>query len=75
MKRPLAYVSAAQSGNEFANTETAAQYCRALYEAGYSPICPMLYLSLWNCQEKRTPKLLVKAVKLAPSVAIEMTGM
>lgn len=47
MKRPLAYVSAAQSGNEFANTEAAAQYCRALYEAGYSPICPMLYLSLF----------------------------
>ena len=42
MKRPLAYITAAWSGNECENTETAARYCRQVYEAGYSPICPIL---------------------------------
>ena len=40
MKRPLAYITAAWSGNECENTENAARYCRQVYEAGYSPICP-----------------------------------
>ena len=26
--------------------ELAAHYCRLAYEAGFSPICPLLYLSL-----------------------------
>ena len=42
MKRPLAYITAAWSGNEYENAETAARYCRQVYEAGYSPICPIL---------------------------------
>ena len=42
MKRPLAYITAAWSGNEYENTEAAARYCRQVYEAGYSPICPVL---------------------------------
>ena len=42
MKRPLAYITAAWSGNECENTEAAARYCRQVYEAGYSPICPIL---------------------------------
>ena len=42
MKRPLAYITAAWGGNEYENTETAARYCRQVYEAGYSPICPIL---------------------------------
>ena len=42
MKRPLAYITAAWSGNEIENAETAARYCRQVYEAGYSPICPVL---------------------------------
>ena len=42
MKRPLAYITAAWDGNEYENTETAARYCRQVYEAGYSPICPIL---------------------------------
>ena len=29
------------------NTEQAARYCRAVYEAGFSPICPTLYLPLF----------------------------
>ena len=27
--------------------EQAAHYCRVVYDAGYSPICPMLYLPLF----------------------------
>ena len=42
MKRPLAYITAAWSGSECENTETAARYSRQVYEAGYSPICPIL---------------------------------
>ena len=43
MKRPLAYVTAAWRGDECEITEQAAKYCRIVYDAGYSPICPMLY--------------------------------
>ena len=43
MKRPLAYITAPWSGNETENTASAARYCRAVYEAGYSPICPILF--------------------------------
>ena len=47
MKRPLAYITAAWSGNFDADTHTAIKYCRAVYEAGFSPICPPLYLPLF----------------------------
>ena len=43
-KRPIAYISAAWSGNRTADRERAALYCRQVYEAGYSPICPSLFL-------------------------------
>ena len=49
MKKPMAYITAAWSNNEFEVTETAAKYCRKLYEAGYTPICPPLYLPLFLC--------------------------
>ena len=42
MKRPLAYITAAWSGDPCEATEQAAKYCRAAYEAGFSPICPTL---------------------------------
>ena len=45
MKRPLAYITAAWLGGDSENAELAAQYCRTVYEAGFSPICPPLYLS------------------------------
>lgn len=32
MKRPLAYISAAWSGEELADSEQAVKYCRAVYE-------------------------------------------
>ena len=47
MKRPLAYITAAWLGGDSENAEQAARYCRAVYEAGFSPICPSLYLPLF----------------------------
>ena len=47
MKRPLAYITAPWSENEFENTENAAKYCRAVYDAGFSPICPTLFHPLF----------------------------
>lgn len=47
MKRPLAYITAAWSGDRSKDTEQAARYCRAVYEAGFSPLCPLLYLPLF----------------------------
>ena len=44
MKRPFAYITAPWSENEFENTENAAKYCRAVYDAGFSPVCPALFL-------------------------------
>lgn len=44
MKRPLAYITAPWSENESENHEFAAKYCRAVYEAGFSPVCPKLFL-------------------------------
>ena len=47
MKRPLAYVTAACCGSDHENAKLAAQYCRTVYEAGFSPICPTLYQPLF----------------------------
>jgi hypothetical protein len=47
MKRPLAYITAAWSGSEKNDHRQAVKYCRAVYEAGFSPICPLLYLPLF----------------------------
>ena len=47
MKRPLAYITAAWIGDPCEATEQAAKYCRAVYEAGFSPICPTLYQPLF----------------------------
>lgn len=47
MKRPMAYITAAWSNNEFENTENAAKYCRAIYEAGFMPMCPLLFVPLF----------------------------
>ena len=44
MKRSLAYITAPWSNNQYENTENAAAYCRQVYDAGYSPICPVLFL-------------------------------
>jgi hypothetical protein len=47
MKRPLAYITAKWSENEFKNTEDAAKYCRSVYDAGFTPVCPLLFLPLF----------------------------
>ena len=44
MKKPFAYISAAWSGQEFTDTDQAVVYCRKVYQAGFTPICPILYL-------------------------------
>ena len=35
MKRPLAYITAPWSNNQYENAENAATYCRQVYDAGY----------------------------------------
>ena len=47
MKRPFAYISAAWSADEIENTEAAARYCRSIYDAGFAPVCPLLFLPLF----------------------------
>ena len=47
MKRRIAYITAPWGSDDVENTEIAAQYCREIYEAGYSPICPLLFLPLF----------------------------
>lgn len=44
MKRPLAYITAAWSGEAEKDGQTAEAYCRTVYEAGFSPLCPKTYL-------------------------------
>ena len=44
MKKPFAYISAAWSGQEFTDTDQAVVYCRKVYQADFTPICPILYL-------------------------------
>ncbi len=46
MKRPLAYITAPWSGNECEDMELAANYARTVYEAGFSPVCPILFHAL-----------------------------
>lgn len=47
MKRPLAYITAPWSADEIENTEDAAKYCRKVYDAGFTPLCPLLFLPLF----------------------------
>ena len=47
MKRPLAYITAPWGEDARENTRLALTYCREAYEAGYSPICPPLFLSFF----------------------------
>ena len=47
MKRLLAYITAPWGEDEYENTENAAKYCRAVYDAGFSPVCPLLFLPLF----------------------------
>ena len=53
MKRPLAYITAGWLGGDSENAEQAARYCRAVYEAVFSPICPTLYLPCFSVTQYR----------------------
>ena len=44
MTRPFAYISAPWGEDNLKNATAAANYCRQVYEAGYAPICPVLFL-------------------------------
>ena len=53
MKRPLAYITAPWSNSQYENAENAAAYCRQVYDAGYSPICPVLFqIGRASCRER-----------------------
>lgn len=43
MIRPLVYITSAWSADEQEAREKAESYCRTVYEAGYSPVCPRLF--------------------------------
>lgn len=43
MKKPFAYVTAVWKGGEFTVIDQATVYCRKVYEAGFTPLCPVLY--------------------------------
>ncbi len=45
MKRPLAYITAPWSGKECEDARNAAKYCRQVYDAGFSPVCPRMFLT------------------------------
>ena len=47
MKRPLSHITAPWGENESENTEKAARWCRQVYDAGFSPVCPLLFLPLF----------------------------
>jgi hypothetical protein len=47
MKRPLAYITAPWGANDIENTEDAAEFCRKVYDAGFTPVCPILFLPLF----------------------------
>ena len=42
--KPWAYVTSAWSADRTKAKRAAKRYCRKLYEAGYTPICPLLSL-------------------------------
>lgn len=43
MKRLMPYIIAAWGKDEFENTELAVKYCRKIYDAGFTPMCPLLF--------------------------------
>ena len=47
MKRPLAYITAPWTNNSKDTVDMASRYCRQVYEAGFSPVCPVLFLPVF----------------------------
>lgn len=52
MTRPLAYITASWSDEDLKAKADAAAYCRIVYEAGYSPICPVLWQPFFLTKNK-----------------------
>ena len=73
MKRPLAYITAPWSENEFENTENAAKYCRAVYDAGFSPVCPTLFLPLFQEASPLFERDITEALDIPSIVAARTT--
>ena len=49
MVRPLAYITSDWSDDEFEAQSMARKFCRNVYEAGFSPICPkLMYTDLFR---------------------------
>lgn len=44
MKKQFAYITSVWKGGEFTTADQASVYCWKIYEAGFTPICPVLYL-------------------------------
>lgn len=47
MKRPLAYITTAWCGKPDMDMKMGARYYCMAYEAGFSPVCPVLYIPLF----------------------------
>ena len=47
LNSPLAYITAHWGESTDENMKLAAKYCRAVYDAGYQPICPLVMHSLF----------------------------
>ena len=67
MKRPLAYITAAWCGEPETDTEMGTRYSRMAYEAGFSPVCPVLYMPLFlsSLAHSITPSLSVPSVSVS----------
>lgn len=57
MKKPFAYITAVWKGGEFTVIDQAAVYCRKVYEAGFTPICPVLYTCNTGSKSSRKKNL------------------
>lgn len=44
MTRPLAYITAPWGTDTYENAIIAAGYCLQVFEAGYTPVCPALFM-------------------------------
>lgn len=47
MKRPLAYITAPWNEDKCEAAKSAARYCRQVYDAGFSPVCPQMFLPMF----------------------------
>lgn len=65
-KYPFAYVCAPGRGSNAAELNKTREYCRQLYEAGYTPICPALQFPQFL--NMRVPKERKAAVEMSQNL-------